>query len=190
VYLLIILATATIGFMTQAPARQPDGMALPSRDAPNVTLSIRYQDPGFPSIVEIQLTPSDAAGGGELFLSMTRPNSKGYLRKRRVLTPATQGVYRLKYLFPENGMWYFYVRYGPGQAGFHALMPMAVDPRVGGEDRVTMRMRRGLSNGVPVWIQPLGYAAFGLVAALALIGVLAILNHLRRTTRVLTPPVG
>lgn len=140
-------------------------------------------------MVEVRLTPPDAAGGGELFLSITKPNPERYLKKRRVLTPTTAGVYRLDYPFPENGIWYFYLRYGPGQAGFYAFTPLGVEPRTGGEDTVTMRMRRGLSNGVPAWVQPFGYAVFGLVAALALAGVLGILNHLRRITGVLTPPI-
>lgn len=154
-----------------------------------MTLTIRHQMPGTPSIIEVRLTPPDAAGGRELFLSMTKPNPERYLKKRRVLTPAAAGVYRLEYTFPENGIWYFYLRYGPGQVGFYAFAPLAVDPRVGGEDTVTMRMRRGLSHGVPAWVQPLGYAAFGLVAAVALAGVLVILNHLRRINGVLPPPI-
>jgi len=128
---------------------------------------------------DLRLTPPDAAGGAELFLSMTKPNPERYLKKRRVLTPAGPGVYRLEYTFPEGGTWYFYVRYGPGQAGFSAFAPRGVEPRADGEDTFTMRMRRGLSTGVPAWIQPLGYAAFALVAVLALAGVAAILNRLR-----------
>ncbi len=180
----MILMGAAMGFMT------PSRAAPPPQDAPSVTLDIRHQVPGTPSIVEVRLTPPDTARGGELFLSMTKPTPERYLKKRRVLTPAAAGVYRLEYPFPESGIWYFYLRYGPGQAGFYAFAPLAVDPRPGGEDTVTMRMRRGLSAGVPAWIQPLGYAAFGLVAVLALAGVLVILNHLRRITGVLTPPIA
>ena len=186
----MILMAATMGVMTPALARQPSRAAPPPQDAPSVTLTIRHQVPGTPSIVEVRLIPPDAAQGRELFLSMTKPNPERYLKKRRVLTPAAAGVYRLEYTFPENGIWYFYLRYGPGQAGFYAFAPLAVDPRPGGEDTVTMRMRRGLSNGVPAWVQPLGYAAFALVALLALAGVLVILSHLRRTTGVLTPPMA
>jgi hypothetical protein len=186
----MILVAATMGFMTPALARQPSRTAPPPQDAPSVTLDIRHQAPGTPSTVEVRLDPPSAAGGRELFLSMTKPNPERYLKKRLVLTPAAVGMYRLTYTFPENGVWYFYLRYGPGQAGFYAFAPLSVDPRAGGEDTLTMRMRRGLSNGVPAWIQPLGYAAFGLVAALALAGVLVILNHLRRTTGVLTPPIA
>jgi hypothetical protein len=178
------LMAATIGFMT------PSRTAPPPQDAPRVTLTIRHHAPGAPSLVEVRLTPPDAAGGRELFLSMTKPNPHRYVKKRRVLTPAAAGVYRLDYAFPENGIWYFYLRYGPGQAGFYAFAPLAVDPRVGGEDTVTMRMRRGLSHGVPAWVQPLGYAVFGLVAGLALGAVLVILNHLRQITGVLTPPIA
>ena len=187
--MLTILTAATIGFPTPALARQPIRTAAPPQGAPSVTLTIRHHVPGTPSTVEVRLTPPDAAGGRELFLSMTKPTRERYLKKRRVLTPGAAGVYRLEYTFPENGIWYFYLRYGPGQAGFYAFAPLAVDPRVGGEDTVTIRVRRGLSNGVPAWVQPLGYAAFGLVAALALAGVLVILNHLRRSTAVLTPPI-
>ncbi len=180
VSLLLFLTAAPVGFMTPAPAAQPSRAAM---SAPSVTVSIRHRVPGAPSIVEIRLTPPDAAGGAELLLSMTRPNPERYVKKRSVLTPAAPGVYRLEYTFPEGGIWYFYVRYGPGQAGFSASSPRDVDPRAGGEDTFTMRMRRGLSTGVPAWIQPLGYAAFGLAAALALAGVAAILNRLRRITK-------
>jgi hypothetical protein len=186
----MILMAATLGFLTPAFARQPSRTAPPPQDAPSVTLDIRHQAPGTPSVVEVRLTPPSAAGGRELFLSITKPNPERYLKKRRVLTPAAAGVYRLEYTFPESGIWYFYARYGPGQAGFYAFAPLDVEARVGGEDTVTMRMRRGLSNGVPGWVQPLGYAAFGLVAALALAGVLVILNHLRRTSGVLTSPIA
>lgn len=141
-------------------------------------------------MVEVRLTPSDAARGRELYLSITKPHPERYLKKRRVLTPAAPGVYRLEYLFPESGTWYFYLRYGPGQAGFYAFTAAVISPRAGGEDTFTMRMRRGLSTGVPAWVQPFGYAAFGLVAAFALAGVLAILHQLRRVTAPQLPAGG
>jgi hypothetical protein len=186
---LLIFTPVSMAFATSAPAGQPSGVA-PPQDAPSVTVSIRHRLPGAPSVVEIRLAPPGATGGGELFLSMTRPNPERYVKKRRVLTPAAPGVYRLEYTFQESGLWYFYVRYGPGQAGFYLFTPTNVEPRAGGEDTFTRRMRRGLSAGVPAWIQPLGYAAFGLVAGLALAGVAAILNRLRRMTGVLAPPTA
>jgi hypothetical protein len=111
---------------------------------------------------------------------MTKPNPGPYLKRRQLLSPDAPGVYRLEYRFPEGGLWYFYLRFGVGQAGFVALTRMVVAPRAGGQDTFTLPMRRGLAPGIPTWVQPLGYAVFGLIATLATAGVALILHHLRQ----------
>ena len=172
------IAVALLAAVSLTPAQA--AAVAPAPDAPIVTVSVRHRGPDLASVIEIRLTPQNAAGNGELYLSMIKPTPGGYLKMRRVLTPATRGVYLFEYRFPEEGNWEFYLRYGPGQAGYSALTLADISPRVGGVDTFTSQMRRGYFERVPGWVQPLGYAAFGLLAALALAGVAAIMHHLRQ----------
>ncbi len=150
--------------------------------APVATVSVIPQGDQQPNVVEVRLEPRDASTGGELFLSLSR----GRRHERRVLRQTEPGTYRLIYAFPEQGVWNVYLRFGAGQAGSVAwgklLVPVAGE-RVGS---VSMRFRSGFARAVPRYVQPLGYAVFGVLASLAVAGVAYLLRRIRYASQ--TPP--
>lgn len=146
-------------------------------NAPIATVSVTPQGERQPSAVEVRLQPQDANPGGELFLSLSR----GKLHERRVLQQAEPGTYRLSYAFPEQGKWGVYLRYGAGQAGSLAWTNVSVPTAGEGAAAVSVRFQNGFARTVPWYIQPLGYAAFGVLAALAILGVAYLLRRIRRT---------
>jgi len=142
-------------------------------------VTIKHLGPGRPSLVLVRLDPPAAAGGGELLLSIFTP---GGVTNRQVLQPTGAGVYQAKYAFPSGGRWGYHMRFGPGQAGFVSAGVVDITPDEGGIDTYTAVFHSGLGR-VPVFVQPLGYAAFGLIAAMALTGVSRILVWLRTAAR-------
>lgn len=74
------------------------------------------------------------------------------------------------------------MRFGPGQAGFVSAGVVDITPDGGKADAFTGVFHRGLGRA-PGFVQPLGYAAFGLIAALALASVSWILVWLRAAAR-------
>lgn len=101
---------------------------------------------------------------------------------RRVLEPIARGMYRTEFLFPAAGHWGYYMRFGLGQAGFSSSGVVDLTPEAGIVDTFTAVLHSGL-RGAPAYVQPLGYAAFGLIAALALAGVWVILAKLGARSR-------
>ena len=146
-------------------------------NAPTATVSVT-QGGGQANTVEVRLEPREANAGGELFLSLSR----GQLHKRRVLQQAEPGTYRLAYAFPEPGRWDAYLRYGAGQAGSVASTDLNLigPPAAARTEAVSVRFQDGFSHAVPRYVQPLGYAAFGVLAALAVVGVAYLLRRIRR----------
>lgn len=147
-------------------------------NAPTATVTVTPQGERQPSIVEVRLRPQDANPGGELFLSLSR----GRLHKRRVLQQAEPGTYRLAYAFPEQGVWDVYLRYGAGQAGSVAWTNLSVPAAGERAEAVSVRLQDGFARAVPSYVQPLGYAAFGVLAALAVLGVAYLLRRIRRAS--------
>lgn len=145
-------------------------------NAPTATVTVTPQGERQPSTVEVRLEPQDANPGGELFLSLSR----GRLHERRVLQQAEPGTYRLSYAFPEQGVWDVYLRYGAGQAGSVAWTNLSVPAAGERAEAVSVRLQDGFARAVPHYVQPLGYAAFGVLAALAVLGVAYLLRRIRR----------
>lgn len=145
-------------------------------NAPVATVSVTPPDDRQSSVIEVRLEPRDTNAGGELFLSLSRDR----LHERRVLQQAEPGTYRHAYAFPEQGMWDVYLRYGAGQVGSVAWTNLSVP--VAGERAVvaTVRLQDGFARAVPRYVQPLGYASFGVLAALAILGVAHLLRRIRR----------
>ena len=159
-------------------ARFPPAASGTSTAVARVTgeVTIRHRGPGLPSVVTVRLDPPGATGDGELLLSIFQRD--GTVINRHVLQPIGRGVYRAEFVFPSGGSWGYYMRFGPGQAGYASGGIVDLTPEAGTVDTFGAVFRSGLRRA-PRYVQPLGYAAFGLMAALALAGVWAILAWLR-----------
>jgi hypothetical protein len=142
------------------------------------TVTIQHRGAGIPAVIVIRLQPPSAAGDGELLLSMFQRERNLTKINRRVLEPIARGMYRTELLFPSGGHWGYYMRFGPGQAGYAGSGIVDLTPEAGVVDTFTAVLHSGL-RGAPPYVQPLGYAAFGALAALALAGVWAVLAWLR-----------
>jgi hypothetical protein len=176
-----IVAVVATGALASA-AVPPADAAARSNSPVTARITIAHRSPGHPSLVTVQIDPPGAPRGGELLLSIYRP---GVIVNRRVLNPAGPGVYRAEYVFPVDGLWRYYVRFGPGQAGFAGGGFISIANDAGTTDQARTLMRSGLRRAPP-YVQTLGYAAFGLVAALALTGISIVLARMRL---VYSPPV-
>ena len=142
------------------------------------TVSVTPQGERQASTVEVRLGPHDTNAGGELFLSLSR----GRLHERRVLQQAEPGTYRLAYAFPEQGMWDVYMRYGAGQAGSVVWTNLTVPAAGERAEAMSVRFQDGFARVVPNYVQPLGYAAFGVLVALAGLGVAYLLRRIQRAS--------
>ena len=145
---------------------------------PEVTarITIVHRGLGYPSLVTIRVDPPSAAGRAELLLSIY--NTAGVIN-RHVLEPVAPGAYEAEYVFPAGGIWRYYMRFGLGQAGLASAGYVRITAKTGSTDSASAVFRSGLRRA-PAYVQPLGYAAFGLMAVLALAGVSAILIRLAR----------
>ncbi len=160
----VVAVSATVMFGAPASAGQPVGRVT-------AQVTIEHRGSGRPSLVRVRLDPPTAAGGGELLLSIY--NGEGVIN-RHALQPVAPGVYQDEYVFPQGGLWRYYMRFGPGQAGFASADHVSITPEAGTVDTFSAVFRNDLARA-PGFVQPLGYAAFGLIASLALAGVSAIL---------------
>ena len=171
---LVLFASLSLLAHASAHASAADRPLDP--DAPTATVTVTPRGERQPSTVEVRLEPREANPGGELFLSLSR----GRLHQRRVLRQAEPGTYRLSYVFPEPGAWAVYLRYGAGQSGSAAWTNLSLPPAAARAEAVSVRFRDGFSRAVPGYVQPLGYAAFGVLAAFAVLGVAYLLRRIRR----------
>lgn len=166
---------ALVGALTLAWGHDNSPSPLPNQHAPVATVSLTPAPDG-PTTVEVRLEPRAAAGLGELFLSLTSLEQRG-LHHRRVLRPLEPGVYRLEYAFPRGGVWGVYVRFGPGQAGFVGSGRLLL---TGGLQQLHIDLTDGFAREAPAYVQPLGYAVFGVLAVLAFTGTTLLLRRLRQ----------
>jgi hypothetical protein len=175
--LIAVTIIASPARAAPSPGPQP-AQAAASAAAARVTaqVSIQYGGPRLPATVLVRLQPPFAAGDAELLLSMF--HADGHVINRRVLEPIARGVYRIEFPFPSGGYWGYYMRFGQGQAGFVSNGIVALAPAAGTVDSFTAQFRSGLRRA-PSYVQPLGYAAFAVIAALALAGVWMTLAWLR-----------
>jgi hypothetical protein len=150
----------------------------PPRPAVTGRITVAHAAGGLPSLVTIAVFPAGAPRGSELLFSIFQPG--GGAVNRRVLEPASPGVYREEYRFPAPGAYGFYMRFGAGQSGFVAAGAIGIGAAPGTLDEVTTRFRSGLRKA-PGYVQPLGYTIFGLIAALAIAGMAAVLARIRGT---------
>lgn len=165
---------ALLGLLGVALAHGDGQNPLPDRHAPVGTLTFT-PGPGSTTI-EMRLEPHDVAGRGELYLSLTSLEQRG-LHHRRVLRPVEPGLYRMEYAFPRDGAWVFYVHFGTGQAGF--VGQGRFTRAAGAVQAVRVEFGDGFAREVPGYVQPLGYAAFGLLALVAGVGATFLLRRVR-----------
>jgi hypothetical protein len=165
---------ALIGALTLAWGHENGQSPRPDHHAPIASVSLT-PTPSGSTAVEVRLEPRDATRG-ELYLSLTSLEQRG-LHHRRVLRPLEPGVYGLEYTFPRGGVWGFYVRFGPGQAGFVGFGRL---PITGEAQQLRLELTDGFAREVPPYVQPLGYALFGLLATLALAGTTLLLRRVRQ----------
>jgi hypothetical protein len=169
-----LVAVVAAGALASAVVPPADAAAR-SNGPVTARITIAHRSPGRPSLVTVQIDPPAAPRGGELLLSIYRP---GVIVNRRVLEPAGPGAYRAEYPFPVDGVWRYYLRFGPGQAGFAGAGYISIANVAGASDHAQALMRSGLRRAPP-YVQTLGYAAFGLAAALAITGIAIVLARMR-----------
>lgn len=131
-----------------------------------------------PSRILVQLEPSQAAGKGELVVSLTQ----GSTHYRQVLLPLGPGRYALSYTFPNEGRWNIYLRYGPGQAGYVGSEHVEIRSGSGLAQELDIKLYSGYNGNVPAYVQPLGFVVFGLLATTALLSVVWLLRWIGRQT--------
>lgn len=159
--------------LSTALAHQTGTKVSPNQRMAHLTV---LNPPGQPSQILVQLEPHGVAGKTELMLSITQ----GRTHYRQVLQPLGQDQYRLEYRFPQGGSWNFYLRYGPGQAGYVGSINEVIQPGSGNTQEIDLKLFNGYSGNVPAYVQPLGFAAFGLLALAALLSVVWLLRWIER----------
>jgi hypothetical protein len=74
-------------------------------------------------------------------------------------------VYRFATPIREAGMYYARATVGPGQAGYVGFFDFYANPKT--PSSVFVSMRNQFEDAVPAYVQPVGYAVFGVVALFA-----------------------
>ncbi len=74
-------------------------------------------------------------------------------------------VYRFTTPIREAGMYYARATVGSGQAGYIGFLDFYADPKTA--SNIFVSMRNQFEDTVPAYIQPVGYAVYGLVALFA-----------------------
>jgi hypothetical protein len=89
------------------------------------------------------------------------------------------GVYRFTAPMTE-GVWRYYMRVGPGQAGYISRETLTVDKA---ETKINISLYNQFENTVPTYIQPVGYAVWAVLLILALGLVTVVLSRLSKRTQ-------
>lgn len=93
--------------------------------------------------------------------------------------PSAPGVYRFTAPITE-GQWRYYMRVGPGQAGYVSREGFSVAKT---EMKTDITLYNQFEDTVPTYIQPLGYTVWAVLTALALGLVTVVLSRLSRRTQ-------
>jgi hypothetical protein len=87
-------------------------------------------------------------------------------------------VYRFTTPIREAGMYYARAAVGPGQAGYIGFLDFYADPKT--SSSIFVSMRNQFEDSVPAFVQPVGYAVYGLVTLFALGLSAVVLRRLER----------
>ena len=92
---------------------------------------------------------------------------------RRVMTPIEPGYYRLEVTLPDDTVWGFSLRYGTGINVYYAFLEQPVNTNSEEVLQHNISFHGDLREGVPPFVQSIGFGVFGLllVLVLSLIGV-------------------
>lgn len=134
--------------------------------------------PGRAVLVEVSADP-DATRRREMAFFVWRRGDGDFARS--VVPPVEPGVYRFEVDLPEAGPWGFTLRYGLGIDVYYASVSgPTIDPLGDDSHRFVELFTGGLSAGTPRGVQTAGFALFGLLTAVSLVLVAAVLRHLGR----------
>jgi hypothetical protein len=128
----------------------------------------------------LTLTPKNGALHAELKLERLQNNQllvwmwsegrAGWLgRKSQPVEPVFEdgvSVYRFIAPIRQAGMWSMRTMIGAGQAGFIGFSQFYADPNQ--SSAVFVTLQNNFSETVPSYVQPMGYAVYGVVALFAL----------------------
>ena len=141
-----------------------------------VTLS---QQAGGPLVIEVTTQPEITGRREMMFYLFPRSRGSEQHTVRRVAPAVESGRYRLEVELPEDGPWGFSLRYGSGLDLYYGFVEQRIDSTADWQVRQLVTFRGGLEPGVPGYVQPLGFALFGLIAILTLVLIAVILRGLR-----------
>ena len=111
-------------------------------------------------------------------LGQTARRADGLDRRSLPIDPSEPGVYRFS-LPASGGDWRYYARVGPGQAGYVGNGELLM-PQSDGTVSTGWSLYNSFEDSVPDYVQPVGYAVFFAIAALALGGTAFVLRQLAR----------
>jgi hypothetical protein len=104
----------------------------------------------------------------------------GFDQRISVPVKATSpGVYRFTAPMTE-GVWRYYMRVGPGQAGYISRETFSVEKT---ETKTSFAMYNQFEDTVPTYIQPVGYAVWAVLLVFALGLVTVVLGRLSKRTQ-------
>jgi hypothetical protein len=145
----------------------------------DATFKVTPDPDGKTSSVEVRINPPTF---DQLLIWLWQPGGTFQRGFSRPVNPSQPGVYRFE-LPTQGGMWNYYMRVGPGQAGFIGRGRMFAPDTVGGSSESRGLLQNQFDDTVPAYVQPVGYTVWAVTAALALWLVAVILGRLGRRTR-------
>ena len=131
------------------------------------------QRPGAPLILEVETQPEITRHHEILAFMYPRSSMPSVGTVRRVMPPSEPGRYRLEVTLPDNGVWGFSLRYGTGINVYYAYLEQPIDINSEEVLQHNIYFHRDLREGVPGFVQSVGFGVFGLLSlmVLSLIGV-------------------
>ena len=145
----------------------------------DATFNVTSNPDGKTSSVELRVTPPT---NDQLLIWVWQIGGTFQRGFSQPVNPSQPGVYRFD-VPTQGGVWNYYMRVGPGQAGFIGRGRIFAPDTVGNTLESRGLLQNQFEDTVPAYVQPVGYALWAVVAALALWLVAVILGRLGRRTR-------
>jgi hypothetical protein len=135
------------------------------------------QNPSGSALIEVRTDP-DMRTGGEMRFVLYRTDNDARTFDARVVPPLERGLYRLEYPLTK-GSWEIQLRFGTGIELYETWISFYSEPTAPPQNFRTM-FYGSLDPNTPRYVQPLGFAIFALMLAIALTLVITILRWLKR----------